>query len=108
MAHRDVKPQNLLLARDGTLKLSDFGLAALAEQRGRDGRLRTACGTPAYALFQACGKFLGFTSNATGTTGHAPKRGRAGSSSSCSSRDSSPSTTPTSRSCTGGSTGATT
>nr|CAD1833521.1 unnamed protein product [Ananas comosus var. bracteatus] len=50
VAHRDVKPQNLLLARDGALKLSDFGLAALAEQRGRDGRLRTACGTPAYAV----------------------------------------------------------
>ncbi|OAY69919.1 CBL-interacting protein kinase 7 [Ananas comosus] len=49
VAHRDVKPQNLLLARDGALKLSDFGLAALAEQRGRDGRLHTACGTPAYA-----------------------------------------------------------
>ncbi|OAY81057.1 CBL-interacting protein kinase 4, partial [Ananas comosus] len=50
VAHRDVKPQNLLLARDGALKLSDFGLAALAEQRGRDGRLRTACGTLVYAL----------------------------------------------------------
>ncbi|XP_020103486.1 CBL-interacting serine/threonine-protein kinase 15-like [Ananas comosus] len=50
VVHRDVKPQNLLLARDGVLKLSDFGLAALAEQRGRDGRLRTACGTPAYAV----------------------------------------------------------
>nr|CAD1827214.1 unnamed protein product [Ananas comosus var. bracteatus] len=50
VAHRNVKPQNLLLARDGVLKLFDFGLAALAEQRGRDGRLRTACGTPAYAV----------------------------------------------------------
>nr|CAD1827611.1 unnamed protein product [Ananas comosus var. bracteatus] len=84
MAHRDVKPQNLHLAFGGGLKLSDFGLAALTEQRGRDGRLRTACGTPSYA------------------------RGRAGSSSSCCSRDGSPSTTPTSRSCTGGSTGTTT
>nr|CAD1818654.1 unnamed protein product [Ananas comosus var. bracteatus] len=37
VAHRDVKPQNLLLARDGALKLSDFGLAALAEQRGATG-----------------------------------------------------------------------
>ncbi|OAY63041.1 CBL-interacting protein kinase 4 [Ananas comosus] len=50
VAHRDIKLQNLLLARDGALKLSDFGLAALAEQCGRDGRLRTACGTLAYAV----------------------------------------------------------
>nr|CAD1839637.1 unnamed protein product [Ananas comosus var. bracteatus] len=50
VAHCDVKPQNLLLARDGALKLSDFELAALAKQRSRDGRLRTVCRTPAYAV----------------------------------------------------------
>src|SRR5437764_2313190 len=27
LVHRDVKPQNLLLGRDGVLKLSDFGIA---------------------------------------------------------------------------------
>nr|CAD1817035.1 unnamed protein product [Ananas comosus var. bracteatus] len=46
----DIKPQNLLLAHDDALKLSDFGLAALTEQRGHDGHLCTACGTLAYAV----------------------------------------------------------
>lgn len=47
VAHRDVKPQNLLLDKDGVLKVSDFGLSALPEQL-KNGLLHTACGTPAY------------------------------------------------------------
>lgn len=47
VSHRDVKPQNLLLDRDGNLKISDFGLSALPEHV-KDGLLHTACGTPAY------------------------------------------------------------
>ncbi|XP_068634302.1 CBL-interacting serine/threonine-protein kinase 4 [Aristolochia californica] len=47
IAHRDLKTHNLLLDRDGTLKVSDFGLSALPEQL-KDGLLQTACGTPGY------------------------------------------------------------
>jgi|UniRef100_A0A2N9J040 carbon catabolite-derepressing protein kinase len=47
VAHRDMKPQNLLLDKDGNLKISDFGLSALPEQL-KNGLLHTACGTPAY------------------------------------------------------------
>lgn len=47
VAHRDVKPQNLLLDHYNNIKVSDFGLSALPEQI-KDGLIRTACGTPAY------------------------------------------------------------
>ena len=32
MIHRDIKPHNLMLAKDGTLKILDFGLASLAAE----------------------------------------------------------------------------
>jgi serine/threonine protein kinase len=40
LVHRDVKPQNLLLGRDGTLKLGDFGIAF-----GLEGTRLTTAGT---------------------------------------------------------------
>jgi tetratricopeptide (TPR) repeat protein len=34
VVHRDIKPHNLLIGRDGRMRISDFGLARLAEQPG--------------------------------------------------------------------------
>ncbi|KAK9159259.1 hypothetical protein Scep_005833 [Stephania cephalantha] len=55
--HRDLKPENLLLDGNGVLKVSDFGLSAVAEQtRNNDGLLHTMCGTPAYVAPEILGK----------------------------------------------------
>ncbi|CAN1142063.1 CBL-interacting protein kinase 18 [Linum perenne] len=48
VSHRDLKPENLLLDENENLKVTDFGLSALAESKKQDGLLHTTCGTPSY------------------------------------------------------------
>ena len=47
LVHSDVKPQNLILRRDGTLKIADFGIARAAEATALT-QAGTVLGTAAY------------------------------------------------------------
>jgi len=58
--HRDIKPSNILLHRDGTPVLADFGLAKMAAQDKKLTASGTVLGTPAYmSPEQAAGEELG-------------------------------------------------
>jgi eukaryotic-like serine/threonine-protein kinase len=46
--HRDVKPENMLVCNDGTIQLSDFGIARISEHTNLLTQHQVA-GTPAYA-----------------------------------------------------------
>jgi eukaryotic-like serine/threonine-protein kinase len=48
IVHRDLKPGNVLFAADGTVKISDFGLAKVLDSERSDTITDTILGTPAY------------------------------------------------------------
>lgn len=58
IAHRDIKPDNLLESGDGTVKISDFGAAVLYKGEDRfvvdESQSSTSVGTPAFTAPELC------------------------------------------------------
>jgi eukaryotic-like serine/threonine-protein kinase len=49
LVHRDIKPENMLLERDGSLRITDFGLALALRGAGRFSGATSQSGTPQFA-----------------------------------------------------------
>ena len=50
--HRDIKPGNLLLRKDGTLKVADFGVSYMYD--GEDDTVQSSAGTAAFLAPEIC------------------------------------------------------
>ena len=48
IVHRDLKPANVLIAADGTLKVTDFGLVKRLGEDSSQSRTGAILGTPSY------------------------------------------------------------
>ncbi len=54
VVHRDLKPGNLLLSKEGQIKLTDFGIAFATDQDDVDLERLRAAGTPEYMAPEQC------------------------------------------------------
>ncbi|KAI8914823.1 kinase-like domain-containing protein [Powellomyces hirtus] len=52
IAHRDIKPDNMLMAADGTLKIVDFGVSEMFSPE--NDKIKTSAGSPAFSAPEVC------------------------------------------------------
>ncbi|KAI8145736.1 kinase-like domain-containing protein [Fennellomyces sp. T-0311] len=57
IAHRDIKPDNLLLSQDGVLKIVDFGVSEMFHKG--DDRMKKSAGSPAFMAPELCVAYHG-------------------------------------------------
>lgn len=62
--HRDIKPGNVLVGSDGSIKLGDFGVAASILEQGRKRARYTIIGTPCYMAPEVLAEVVGYTEKA--------------------------------------------
>lgn len=60
--HKDIKPGNLLLTLDHTLKISDFGVAEALDPFAETDEITTGQGSPAFQPPEIASKFLAYLS----------------------------------------------
>ena len=46
--HKDIKPSNIIITKEGTPKILDFGISALLDERGEEAEKDIIMGTPSY------------------------------------------------------------
>ncbi len=54
LIHCDIKPDNIMVDQDGTIKVADLGISRVGETKGMEEGVEEICGTPSYMSPEQC------------------------------------------------------